>query len=82
VAVGFIAFLGVIATLFTENRIIFGIVLVLFIIPVAVLVIVASAMQDIFVMALYTLCPDRPPAFNKDLIQNAFIPKQAGPGNI
>jgi hypothetical protein len=72
------------ATLVVGNMIIFGIALVLFILLVVVLAIVASAMQGIFVTALYTYARTGtvPAAFDKDLIQNAFVPKQAGPGNI
>jgi hypothetical protein len=84
VAIGIVGLLLVMATLFIGNMIIFGIALVLFILLVVVLAIVASAMQGIFVTALYTYARTGtvPAAFDKDLIQNAFVPKQAGPGNI
>jgi hypothetical protein len=64
--------------------IIYGSAVILFILLVVVLVIVASAMQGIFVTALYTYAWTGrvPAAFNKDLIQKAFLPKQAGPGTI
>ena len=41
-------------------------------------------MQGIFVTALYTYAKTGtvPSAFNQDMIQNAFMPKQAGPGNL
>ncbi|MDO9324375.1 MAG: DUF6159 family protein [Methanoregula sp.] len=57
----------------------------LFIIVVAVLAVVASAMQGIFVTALYTyaMTGTAPKSFNKDLIENAFQPKQGSSmGNI
>lgn len=60
----------------------------LFIIVVAILGVVASAMQGIFVTALYTYARTGtvPTSFNKDLIENAFLPKQglsgSKPGNI
>jgi hypothetical protein len=84
VAIGIVGLLLVMATLFIGNMIIFGIALVLFILLVVVLAIVASAMQGIFVTALYTYARTGtvPAAFDKDLIQNAFVPKQAGHGNI
>jgi len=55
------------------------------VIVVAVLAVVASAMQGIFVTALYTYAKTGtvPSSFNKDLIANAFIPKQGSKqGNI
>jgi hypothetical protein len=84
VATGIVGFLLVFATLLVGNMIVFGIAMVLFILLVVVLAIVASAMQGIFVTALYTYARTGtvPAAFDKDLIQNAFVPKQAGPGNI
>lgn len=84
VAIGIVGLLFVFALLFIGNMVVFGIALVLFILLVVVLAIVASAMQGIFVTALYTYARTGtiPAAFNKDLIQNAFIPKQAGPGTI
>jgi hypothetical protein len=84
VATGVVGLLLVMATLVVGNMIIFGVALALFILLVVVLAIVASAMQGIFVTALYTYARTGtvPAAFDKDLIQNAFVPKQAGPGNI
>lgn len=57
----------------------------LLIIVVAILAVVASAMQGIFVTALYTYARTGtvPSSFNKDLIENAFMPKQGSTqGNI
>ena len=84
IALGVIAFIGVLATLFVGNMVVFGIAFVAFILLVVVLAIVASAMQGIFVTALYTYARTGtvPVAFDKDLIENAFVPKHAGPGNI
>jgi hypothetical protein len=84
VAIGIVGLLFVFATLLVGNMIVFGSAVVLLILLVVVLAIVASAMQGIFVTALYTYARTGtvPEAFNKDLIQNAFIPLQAGPGTI
>jgi hypothetical protein len=84
VAIGIVGLLLVFATLLVGNMIVFGSAVVLFILLVIVLAIVASAMQGIFVTALYTYARTGtvPAAFNKDLIRNAFIPAQAGPGTI
>ncbi len=84
VAVGIVALLGVIATLFIGNMILSGIAVVLFILLLVVLAIVASAMQGIFVTALYTYPQTgvAPASFEKDLIQNAFVQRHSGPGNI
>jgi hypothetical protein len=57
----------------------------LLILVVAILAVVASAMQGIFVTALYTYARTGtvPTSFNKDLIENAFLPKQGSTqGNI
>ena len=82
--IGVIGFLGVLATMVLGSPIVFGIALVLFIALVIVLAIVASAMQGIFVTALYSYAKTGtvPSAFNRDLIQNAFIQKKGEPGNI
>lgn len=84
IVIGVVALLGVIGTMFLGNMIVFGIALVLFLILVVILAIVASAMQGIFVTALYTYAKTGivPSAFDKNLIQNAFVPKQPGTGNI
>ena len=51
---------------------------------VIVLAVMAAAMQGIFVTTLYTYAKTGtvPSAFKSDLIQNAFVQKQAGSGNI
>jgi hypothetical protein len=84
VAIGFVAFLGLLGILALGNMIVFGIALGLFLILVIALAVVAAAMQGIFVTALYTYARTGtvPSAFSRDLIEHAFVPKQAGPGNI
>ena len=84
VAIGVIAFLGVLATMLTGNMAVFLIALVLFLVLVVILAVIYSAMQGIFVTALYTYAKTGtvPAAFDRDLIQNAFVPKQPGAGNI
>jgi hypothetical protein len=84
VAIGVLAALAVLATMLLGNAMIFGAALVLFVVFIVVLAVVYSAMQGIFVTALYAYAKTGtvPTAFNKDLIQNAFLPKQAGPGQI
>ena len=85
VAIGIVAFLGVLGVImFSGSLILTGIAIALFVIIVAILAVLASAMQGIFVTALYTFAKTGsvPTSFDKDLIQNAFAPKQVGPGNI
>jgi len=84
VGIGVIAALGVIATMFLGNAAIFLAALALFLILVVILAVVYYAMQAIYVTALYTYAKTGtvPSAFHPDLIQNAFAPKQIGPGNI
>lgn len=75
--IGVIGFAGVLATLLLGSFAVFGITLALFLVLVIVLAVVAAAMQGIFVTALYTYARTGtvPPAFNRDLIQNAFVQK-------
>ncbi|MDD1713526.1 MAG: DUF6159 family protein [Methanoregulaceae archaeon] len=82
--IGFVGFLGVLATMLLGSFTIFGIALILFIALVIVLAVVAAAMQGIFVTALYSYAKTGtvPSAFRPDLIQNAFVQKQTGSGNI
>jgi hypothetical protein len=84
VGIGFVAFLGMLGTLALGNTVVFGIALALFLILVVVLSVVATAMQGIFVTALYTYARTGtiPSAFSRDLIEDAFVQKRAGPGNI
>jgi uncharacterized membrane protein len=84
VGIGVIAALCVIATMFLGNAAIFLAALALFLILVVILAVIYYAMQAIYVTALYTYAKTGtvPSAFHPDLIQNAFAPKQIGPGNI
>ncbi|HXX54891.1 MAG TPA: DUF6159 family protein [Methanoregula sp.] len=84
VAIGIIGFLGVLATILIGNMGVFLVALVLFLVLVVILAVTYSAMQGIFVTALYTYAKTGtvPAAFDRDLIQNAFVPKQPGAGNI
>jgi len=84
VAIGVIAAFAVVATLFLGSLVVFGAALALFLVLLVVLAVIYSAMQGIYVTALYTYAKTGtvPSAFHPDLIQNAFVPKQAGPGNI
>lgn len=85
VIVGIIGFLGVLATVFLGNTVLFGLALAVFLILVIVLAILAAAMQGIFVTALYSYAKTGtvPQAFDRDLIANAFMPKKPpAPGNI
>ena len=84
-AVGVVGFLFVIAAFFTGNFSVLMIAVALFIVLVAVLAIVASAMNGIFVVALYTYARTGtvPALYPGDLVKGAFIPKlQSGPGTI
>jgi len=81
--IGIIASVGIFAIWFVSQS--FLLAIALLIIVVAILAVVASAMQGIFVTALYTYARTGtvPSSFNKDLIENAFLPKQGlQQGNI
>ena len=80
--IGIIAAIGIFGIYIVSQS--FLLAIALLIIVVAVLAVVASAMQGIFVTALYTYARTgtAPSAFNKDLIENAFVHKSAGQGNI
>lgn len=81
--IGIITCIGIFAIWLVSQSILLAIALL--IIVVAILAVVASAMQGIFVTALYTYARTGtvPLSFNKDLIANAFVPKQGSKlGNI
>jgi hypothetical protein len=81
--IGIIAAMGIFAIWLASQN--FLLAIALLIIVVAILAVVASAMQGIFVTALYTYARTGtvPLSFNKDLIENAFLPKQGSKqGNI
>jgi hypothetical protein len=82
--IGIVGFLLVFATLFI-NFTVFVVAGALFIVLIAILAILASAMQGIFVVALYTYAKTGqvPTAFNRELVEGAFAPKgQKFSGNI
>ena len=84
-AIGIVAFVLVFATLFLGNPIIFLGAGALFIVLIAILAILASAMQGIFVVALYTYAKTGqvPSVFKRELVERAFTPKgQKFGGNI
>ena len=86
-AIGFVGLLLVLGTLFIGNPTLFLIALALFIVLVAVLAILSSAMQGIFTVALYTYATtgSAPGVFPPGVVESAFAPsgrQQFGPGNI
>ncbi len=84
-AVGIVGFLLVLATMMLNNALVFFAAIALFIVLIAILSILASAMQGIFVVALYTYAKTGqvPSAFNRELVERAFTPKgQKFGGNI
>ncbi len=85
VIIGIIAAVLVFATLFLGSPEIFIAALALFLLLIVLLAVIYSAMQGIFITALYTYAKTGtvPGAFSNDQIANAFVRKQ-GPshGNI
>lgn len=89
-AIGFIGFLLFMGALLVGNATLFIAALVLFIVLIAVLAIISSAMQGIFTVALYTYAKtgSEPDVFEPGTISGAFAPQnpvpgqQFGPGNI
>ena len=87
VAVGIVGLVLLFATTLLGNSMVFFAALALFIVLVAILAILASAMQGIFVVALYTYAKTGqvPSAFNREMVEGAFAPaasQRFGPGNI
>ncbi|MFA5221118.1 MAG: DUF6159 family protein [Methanoregula sp.] len=87
IAAGIVGLVLLFATLLLGNSMVFFAALALFIVLVAILAILASAMQGIFVVALYTYAKTGqvPSAFNRELVEGAFAPaatQRFGPGNI
>jgi ABC-type bacteriocin/lantibiotic exporter with double-glycine peptidase domain len=75
----------VIAAIFTRNLAAMAVAVALFIVLIAVLAIVSSAMNGIFVVALYTYAKTGtvPAPYPDDLVRNAFLQKPGpGPGTI
>lgn len=86
-AIGFVGLLLVLGTLVIGNATLFWIALALFIVLIAVLAILSSAMQGIFTVALYTYAKtgSAPGVFPPGVVENAFAPpgqQRFGPGNI
>ncbi len=84
-AIGIVGFLLVLATLLLGDILVFYAAVVLFIVLVAALAILATAMQGIFVVALYTYAKTGrvPAAFDRELVEGAFAPRvQKFGGNI
>jgi hypothetical protein len=85
-AAGILVFLLALGLFFaTKSLLLAG---AIFLVLLAIIGVVATAMQGIYVTALYTYAKTGtvPGAFDRELIQGAFMPKQAGlqsgPGNI
>ena len=85
-AIVVVGFLGVFAAFFTRSIPVMIFAFGLFIVLLAVVSVVASAMQGIFVTALYTYAKtgNVPAGFGKGVLENAFVPKEPvfGSGNI
>ncbi len=85
-AVALLAVLGVLAVAFTGVLAALVAAVVLFILLVVVLGVVSSAMQGIFVVALYLYARTGtvPPPFGREMVEQAFLPAGplAGAGNI
>lgn len=77
VIIGVIGAVVVFGAVLLGNAALFTVALALFIMFVIMLAVVYAAMEGIFVTALYTYAKTGtvPSAFNKDLIQNAFVQK-------
>jgi hypothetical protein len=85
-AIVLVGLLGVFAALFTRSITVMILGVAFFILLIAVVSVVASAMQGIFVTALYTYAKtgNVPTGFGKGVLENAFVPKEPvfGSGNI
>jgi hypothetical protein len=86
-AIAAVGLLIVFASLFTGSLLVIIPAVALFILLVAVVSVVSSAMQGIFVTALYQYAKTGtvPPSFDRGLIESAFVPKGGQgfqPGNI
>ncbi|MEN6343329.1 MAG: DUF6159 family protein [Methanospirillum sp.] len=83
--IGAVGFVLVLATLLLGNMLVVFAAVALYIVLVAVLAILASAMQGIFVVALYLYAKtgEVPAVFDRDLVEGAFAPRaRARGGNI
>ncbi len=85
VAIGIVGFLLVLASLMLNNILVIYAAVSLFIVLVAILAILAWAMQGIFVVALYIYAKTGqvPASFNREVVEGAFAPRvQMFSGNI
>jgi len=84
VALAALGLLAVLGTLLVGSMPLFLVALAVFLVLLVILAVVYYAMQGIYVTALYLYAKTGtvPSAFNRELVQGAFTPKQAGPGNI
>ncbi len=76
-AIGAVGFVLVLATLLLNNILVVYAAVALFIVLVAILAILASAMQGIFVVALYIYAKTGqvPSVFDRELVEGAFAPR-------
>jgi hypothetical protein len=85
-AVMIVGLLGVLAAFFIGSITVMILAVVLFVMILAVVAVISSAMQGIFVTALYSYAKtgNVPTGFGKGVLENAFVPKQPafGSGNI
>ncbi len=84
VAIGVVGFLLVFATFLLNNLLVVFAAVALYIVLVAALAILASAMQGIFVVALYIYATtgQAPAAFDRGLVEGAFAPARNVGGTI
>jgi len=77
VAIGAAGFVLVLATLLLNNILIVSVAVALYLVLVAVLAILASAMQGVFVVALYIYAQTGrvPAAFDRGLVEGALAPR-------
>jgi hypothetical protein len=76
-AIGAVGFVLVLAALLLNNTVVVYAAVALFIVLVAILAILASAMQGIFVVALYIYAKTGqvPAVFDRELVEGAFAPR-------
>ena len=77
VAIGAVGFVLVLATLLLNNILVVSAAVALYLVLVAVLAILASAMQGVFVVALYLFAKTGrvPDAFDRGLVEGALAPR-------
>ena len=77
VAIGAVGFVLVLATLLLNNILVVSAAVALYLVLVAVLAILASAMQGVFVVALYLYAKTgrAPAAFDRGLVEGALAPR-------